>query len=139
MICPVCKVDMIVVEYHDIELDHCVECHGAWFDSGELDLLLESLGLDIEDLLGEIIRAPETATAEKKRRCPIHGEKMKKTTIGDRPQILIDACPNGDGLWFDGGEVHQLITQLTDTPSEKQSSQEKVEAFLREALQGEDI
>jgi len=46
MICPVCKCDMIVVEYHNIELDYCTTCKGVWFDSGELELLLESHGLE---------------------------------------------------------------------------------------------
>jgi Zn-finger nucleic acid-binding protein len=36
MICPACKYDMIVVEYHNIELDYCNNCKGVWFDSGEL-------------------------------------------------------------------------------------------------------
>jgi len=46
MICPACKNDMIVVEHEDIELDYCTNCNGVWFDSGELELLLEAAGLE---------------------------------------------------------------------------------------------
>ena len=46
MICPVCKRDMIVIEYHDVELDYCTSCKGVWFDSGELELLLEAHALE---------------------------------------------------------------------------------------------
>jgi len=46
MICPVCKYDMIVVEYQNIELDYCNSCKGVWFDSGELELLLKSQGIE---------------------------------------------------------------------------------------------
>ena len=41
MICPVCKIDMIDVEYHQIELDYCIKCHGVWFDAEELGLLFD--------------------------------------------------------------------------------------------------
>ena len=44
MICPVCKKDALIVEYDRIELDYCPSCGGVWFDSGELDLLLEAAG-----------------------------------------------------------------------------------------------
>ena len=37
---------MLVVEYHNIELDYCNSCKGVWFDYGELELLLESRGLE---------------------------------------------------------------------------------------------
>ena len=43
MICPVCHIDMIVVEYERIELDHCTGCHGVWFDAGELSQVIAFL------------------------------------------------------------------------------------------------
>ena len=43
MKCPVCRIDMIVVEHKKIELDYCVKCSGVWFDSGELELLLDTI------------------------------------------------------------------------------------------------
>ena len=50
MICPICKNDMIVVEHNKIELDYCLNCHGVWFDSGELELLLKSMKLESSDV-----------------------------------------------------------------------------------------
>ena len=136
MICPACKSDMIVVEHDNIELDYCINCHGVWFDSGELELLIESMGLKNPDLLfGDILNSPEASSPEKKRRCPVCGQRMKKVIIGQQPQILIDACQQGDGLWFDGGEVGQLIKQLTRKPSKKGSPQQQVITFLGEVFQ----
>ncbi len=57
---------------------------------------------------------------------------MKKATVGHKPEVLIDACPQGDGLWFDSGEVGQLITQLP----EKSDSQGRVITFLGEVFKG---
>src|SRR4030042_4876642 len=102
MICPACKNDMIVVEHNKIELDYCTNCQGVWFDSGELELLLSSVGLDDRSIvLANIRNSPEVETPEKKRKCPICSKKMKKTIVGQQPQIVIDTCRRGDGLWFD--------------------------------------
>lgn len=131
MICPTCHNLMIVVEHEQIELDHCTECAGVWFDSGELELMLERMGMAERCLsLDDILAAPEAETAEKKRKCPICGQKMRKTVTGEEPQVLIDVCPNRDGLWFDGGEVAQMIPQFAKKPGAESDSQECILTFL---------
>jgi len=139
MKCPTCSELMIVVEHENVELDYCVNCSGVWFDAGELELLVETMELEghlpsVDDILTE----PEAKSAEKKRKCPICGNKMKKATVGREPEVLIDACPRGDGLWFDGGEVGQLITQLPSRPSAESGSQGRVLTFLGEVFQARD-
>ena len=135
MICPTCKSDMIVVEHSRIELDYCTNCSGVWFDSRELELMLETMGLAEAGLsLDNILASPEAKTAEKKRRCPICGQKMGKATIGQEPEVLIDVCRQGDGLWFDGGEVGQVIIQLAQKRPRKQDSQQQVITFLGEVF-----
>ncbi|MFO8101543.1 MAG: zf-TFIIB domain-containing protein [Dehalococcoidia bacterium] len=134
MKCPACKSMMIVVEHEQIELDYCPECAGVWFDSGELELLLDTMQLQRSALaLDTILTSPEVKTREKKRKCPICGHKMKKATVGHDPEVLIDACPRGDGLWFDAGEVGQLITQ--SSPGGEPDSQGRIIHFLGEVFQ----
>jgi len=135
MICPVCRSGMIVVEYHNIELDYCTGCKGVWFDSGELELLLGSYGLGkVKLFLDNILDSPEATSSEKKRKCPICGHKMGKTTIGEHPKTLIDMCRRGHGLWFDGGEVTQLIRHLVGEHPAKGGSSEQVISFLGEVF-----
>ncbi len=134
MICPVCKSDMIVVEHRQIELDYCPSCQGVWFDSGELELLLESAGLDSPALLAGLAGSAEASSKEKKRRCPICLRKMKKTVIGKEPEILLDVCSRGDGIWFDGGELAQLVEQLAGKTIEKTNPHQEVLAFLHEVF-----
>ena len=136
MICPVCKSDMIVIEYRNIELDYCTGCKGAWFDSGELELLLESHCLEgAKQFLDNILASPEAISAEKKRKCPICGHKMKKATIGEQHKILIDACSKEHGLWFDGGEVSQLIRHVAGEHPPEGDSGEQVISFLEEVFE----
>ena len=138
MICPTCKSDMIVVEHDNIELDYCTDCNGVWFDAGEMDLLLQSIDVDGSgSLLKDVLDAPEIDSPEKKRKCPICGSKMKKPTIGDNNKILIDVCPQGDGMWFDGGELAQLIKQLSSKIGEGSESQRQVIAFLGDVFKAQ--
>jgi Zn-finger nucleic acid-binding protein len=135
MICPICKYAMVVVEYHNIELDYCDNCKGVWFDSGELELLLKSQGLEEPKAFFDgIFNSQQAASPEKKRNCPVCGRKMKKTGIGEQPEILIDACRDKHGLWFDGGEVAQLIRHLAGERPREHDSRGHVINFLEEVF-----
>jgi Zn-finger nucleic acid-binding protein len=97
---------MIIVELDEVEIDYCSECEGIWLDAGELELLLvekSSAGVALED----------ANTDEVKRRCPICMRKMLKKNIdAGNTKVLIDACRQGDGLWFDGGELKDVLKGL---------------------------
>ena len=135
MRCPVDKNDMIVVEYHSIELDHCLQCSGVWLDSGEMDLLVDALASVIGEMSPADLITPQTArTTEAHRKCPVCGRKMDKVWIGKEPQVLVDNCPLGDGLWFDGGELHQVLGQMG---SEGKTAPDNILGFLGDALQAE--
>jgi hypothetical protein len=126
---------MVAVEYHNIELDYCNNCKGVWFDSGELDLLLKSQSLEEPKAFFDgILNSEEAVSSEKKRMCPICGRKMKKTGIGGQPAILIDVCRDRHGLWFDGGEVTQLMKHLAGERPSKHDSRGQVIGFLEEVF-----
>ena len=134
MLCPVCKTDMLVIEYSKIELDYCATCQGVWFDSGELELLLKSIKLDSPDIFKNMLDLPEARAPEKRRKCPICNQKMKEANIGEQPPILIDVCRRGDGLWFDGDELGQLLNQLAQKQLASQVSQQQIFGFLQEVF-----
>lgn len=41
MLCPSCKVDLVMTERQNIEIDYCPKCRGVWLDRGELDKIIE--------------------------------------------------------------------------------------------------
>ena len=41
LICPACRVDLVMSERHGVEIDYCPKCRGVWLDRGELDKILE--------------------------------------------------------------------------------------------------
>jgi Zn-finger nucleic acid-binding protein len=126
---------MVVVEYHNIELDYCTSCKGVWFDSGELELSLKSQGLEeTKALFDGILNSQEAVSSEKERKCPICGHKMKKTKTGGQLGILVDVCRDRHGLWFDGGEVAQLIRDLPGKCPPNHDSKGQVTGFLEEVF-----
>lgn len=139
MICPKCKSDTIVVEHEQIELDYCAECEGAWFDAGELELLLELLHEESPaQFLSNMINSTEVKSSQKARKCPICNRKMKKVDPDPDAELIIDICDRGDGLWLDGGEVHHLTRLLSRQTVGKSVSQQQVISFLGEVFQAQE-
>jgi len=107
---------MIVIERLNIELDYCINCGGVWFDTGELQLLFDSLHIEYNSLEGTGLS--ESDTKEEKRPCPVCKKKMKKIRMGEKNKVLLDKCPAGEGLWFDAGELRQIVEQHVSPLSE---------------------
>jgi Zn-finger nucleic acid-binding protein len=107
MDCPACGNAMITLELADVEIDHCVGCGGIWLDAGELELLMDD-PQKAKDLLASF-QEPSSQT-EEPRKCPICDKKMAKIVVGHAmPILLIDKCRRGDGLWFDHGELQDIL------------------------------
>ncbi|MBI2850519.1 MAG: zf-TFIIB domain-containing protein [Chloroflexi bacterium] len=132
MKCPKDKSDMIVVEHEKIELDYCLQCSGVWFDSEELELLVSVLKATGAALSGtDLLRPREAEHAEARRKCPVCGHKMQKVWLGEEPGVLADSCPLGDGLWFDSGEMQQVLQKLG--PQDTQATKDII-SFLGSAF-----
>jgi Zn-finger nucleic acid-binding protein len=97
---------MIVLELDEVEIDHCISCGGIWLDAGELELLLEDS--DEKDKLLSSFEVDKTRK-EKVRRCPICLKKMEKIFCGKTEKVRIDKCRRNDGIWFDTGELEEII------------------------------
>ncbi len=106
MYCPVCKHPMIILEFEKVETDYCPGCEGIWLDAGELELLLED-SKEKDELIHSFTDAKNVK--EKKRRCPICNKKMEKTLVSKDHDIVLDECKKGHGLWFDRGEILEVI------------------------------
>src|SRR5512134_1693227 len=97
MRCPSCRLPLLTAELLGIELDYCAEELGVWFDEGEIEALLGASA--------PVLRSTREGKTGK-RRCPRCDAKMR--LVYPVPDLELDLCPNGDGLWFDAGEVVAL-------------------------------
>jgi Zn-finger nucleic acid-binding protein len=109
MDCPVCKDAMITLELAEVEIDYCTGCSGIWLDAGELEMLLGD-AQKAERLLASF--KVDLHCREKPRKCPICLKKMEKVVVGsNQPMLLVDKCRRGDGLWFDKGELQDILSR----------------------------
>lgn len=106
MHCPRCENPLIILELNEIEIDYCSGCHGIWLDSGELELLLDDS--EQKDLLLKSFKK-YSESSESKLKCPICSKKMEKILVDESEKIIIDECPKLHGLWFDKGELLEIV------------------------------
>ncbi len=118
---PLANEPMLVLELAGIEIDYCPLTNGIWLDAGELEVLFEDRKA-AEELMASF--KTDEKSREKKVRCPICNKKMEKVLVQDR--VVIDRCTRGHGLWFDEGELLQVLEM------ESGGSEGKVATLLKE-------
>jgi Zn-finger nucleic acid-binding protein len=98
---------MITLELDAVEIDTCLDCGGIWLDSGELEQLIGNA-----DKVQALLRSFGVANPidEEKRKCPICDRRMAKIQVGtDEASVIVDRCQRGHGLWFDQGELDDVL------------------------------
>ena len=117
MDCPVCKSAMITLQLEEVEVDYCLDCSGIWLDAGELEELLGQ-SEQAEEMLESFADAENCA--ERLRKCPICLKKMRKILAGPGDSAkLIDKCKKGHGLWFDKGELTDILASASFDKADK--------------------
>lgn len=118
---------MIAIELNQVEIDNCFDCGGIWLDAGELEILLGK-----NDAVDSFLKSFSTVdkSTEKPRRCPICLKKMKKIYVSSENDLIIDECFLNHGIWFDKGELSQVISRCSDEYSQ-------VAALLKDIFQNE--
>lgn len=115
--CPRCNVSLLTINFKTNEkfyIERCAQCMGLFFDSGELEALLEqsvSNVFHIDRLRLNTINK-ELYYHDKKMvkylKCPVGGEYMRRVNFGARSGVVVDRCRN-HGVWLDGGELKRLL------------------------------
>jgi Zn-finger nucleic acid-binding protein len=98
----------------NVEIDECPSCKGCFLDQGELERIQAAVEKEHQ---GELPKRPDSVreelAAERQEAlalvpCPKCGLTMERRRYGLGSQTVIDACPEGHGLWLDGGELAEL-------------------------------
>ncbi len=140
MQCPVCHTDQLIVEYQGVELDLCLEGCGTWFDGDELRQLFEIVGApellhDLEQRLEDLPTVAEGPV----RRCPrCHGRMPHVRAPGASGDVILDRCRRGHGLWFDPGELEDILALEMPGEEGADSALAKVRAFLGQFVSASD-
>ena len=106
--CPRCSNVAILVEreFAEERLDFCLNCHGIFFDKGELENLIKLM----RDFNSVQLDEPEIANQPPTEEnftpdCPRCLNVMETDQVG---QVWINQCLNCGGVWLDQGELSAL-------------------------------
>lgn len=109
--CPVCGEPMLAYQWQAVEIDGCPRCGGLWLDAGEIEALLEQAGLSPGPIRAALAAARDGVSS--RRRCPRGPHRLRQLRLPTTPELILDRCRMGHGLWFDRGEVAQLVRSFT--------------------------
>lgn len=105
-VCPKCDVALLILRFKEIEVDFCDRCRGLWLDAGEIERLLEQTGASADDVVLRALNHPAHAR-HGQHLCPRCDKRLDSVAVAD---VTLDRCPRGHGIWFDDGELNQVLS-----------------------------
>ena len=106
--CPKCDTPMEKKTVGAVVIDHCPGCAGLWFDEGELQYGLADGGRDELKRLSTAAQPP-TEHDLKPADCPRCAAPLARVLSPGRSDLYVDVCGLCGGVWYDGGEVDDLL------------------------------
>ncbi|MEW6095715.1 MAG: zf-TFIIB domain-containing protein [bacterium] len=110
MKCPDCNSQLQEKEYEGFLIDVCNECGGSWLDYGELSPIIDirQKRFSEEERITTFQELGVDVSKGKLHNCPKCGKQMQKFNYAINTGIILDRCPDKDGLWFDKGELEKI-------------------------------
>jgi len=110
MHCYKCHTPMDRKVFQGVLVDVCPTCEGLWLDGGELQMLQEHEEKSIPELRME---AKREVAGEKRQLVTAHGvcPRCQAVELEERSLagVLVDVCPRCGGIYFDWGELTQVL------------------------------
>lgn len=116
-ICPKCNITLQTI---DLKIDgkflieRCEECFGLFFDSGELEALIDAsvknvytINLKKLDNIN-LVMTPKDAAKVIYIKCPVCSRFMNRVSFGIKSGVIIDRCKE-HGIWLNAGELRHLF------------------------------
>lgn len=135
MRCPSCKTQTLRPfreSASGLEVDACSDCTGIWFDPHELGTFLKSDVMKQRFLWMDAVPASSVGYVinTTRRRCPRDSQPMDEKIYAG---ITLDSCPKCKGIWFDEGEVRQVVERYKRGMA---SGDAEVANEMREGMRG---
>ncbi len=129
--CPRCGSRLQAREYAELSVDECDRCGGLFLSPAMLDRLVAAR----DGRSGLRLALPKRAVAREARvqyiRCPVCAKVMNRQAFGRVSGIVLDVC-KAHGLWFDAGELAEVIRFVEQGGLEHTREREAAEAAERE-------
>jgi len=139
MNCPRCDTALKSSVYEGVEIDKCTKCNGTWLDDKEIVTIVETKEEKFDaKLVRETLALGFTGLPRQEQqtvvRCPKCGAGMEAINYDYSSGIIMDRCPEGDGLWLDGSELEKVQIVREQSEEEFEKSKEDWTALANSAL-----
>ena len=95
-------------EYEEMSVDECDGCGGLFLSHAMLDRLVAARDTPSGLHLALPKRAVAREASVRYIRCPVCRKTMNRQAFGRVSGVIVDVC-KADGMWFDAGELAEVI------------------------------
>ncbi len=133
----VCKGQLLVKKYENIQIDECNTCHGVWLDAPELFQIISKREetfsqAETKNVLQE--SGSKKIITKRQLSCLKCGESLVHFNYDYSSGVIIEACPKQHGFWLDKGELEKVQihaehweTEITKRKSELKTKMNQIE------------
>jgi Zn-finger nucleic acid-binding protein len=129
--CPRCQSRLVVREYAETTVDECDRCGGLFLAPAMMDRVVAARDLSTGLRLALPKRQAKRETAVKYINCPICNKLMNRQAFGRISGVVVDVCKS-HGVWFDAGELSEVIQFVEKGGLERARARELEELADRE-------
>lgn len=132
--CPRCKRTLMNRRYAELDVDECDGCGGLFIEPAMLDRIVASRDATTGLHLALPRRAYEREAVVAYIRCPVCDNTMNRQAFGRVSGVIVDVC-RSHGVWFDAGELSEVLTFVARGGLERarQKEQEELRTAARSA------
>ncbi len=111
MKCSLCTTDLEPIDIGqnaELMADRCTSCGGMWINKCEVSRLVES----VWDNRHEDVKLPPPGGTHGILLCPKCATSLEPLCLIDVAKLVVDRCPECEGLWLDIGEISVLADAI---------------------------
>jgi Zn-finger nucleic acid-binding protein len=129
--CPRCDSQLHAREYGDLSVEECDKCGGLFLAPTTMERLVAARDMPTSLRLALPKREMKRETTVRYISCPTCGKSMNRQAFGRISGVVVDVCKN-HGVWFDAGELAEVIRFVERGGLERERERELAELAERE-------
>ena len=129
--CPRCQSRLVTREYAETTVDECDHCGGLFLAPAMMNRAVAARDLSTGLRLALPKRQAKRETAVRYIHCPVCDKIMNRQAFGRISGVVVDVCAT-HGVWFDAGELSEVIKFVEKGGLERARQRELEELAERE-------
>jgi len=132
-VCPSCNAKLSLYKIFHIEIEACPKCKGIFLDKDELrylkDKSTKGSWQSLRWMDDEVEAIEKLKAMPSKRPCPKCSKTNFISTFFGDSKVILDWCPNCQGVWLDRGEFQEVLQYITDKLNSLTSEEAKGKVY----------